>query len=315
MARKKEGLEKAPRHGVVWLFIIILLAVFGGIILAAMFVFGAFGGLGNVAVIEIRGVIQGDKSGGVFGTPVTSSKEIVQLIEKAEKNPLIKAVVVEINSPGGSAVASAEIADALKKSKKPVVSVIREIGASGGYWIASASDRIFAHRLSMTGSIGVISSYLEFAGFLDRYNVTYRRLVAGKYKDAGSPYKELTPEEELLYQQKLDMLYDAFVSEVALNRNLDKRKVRELATGFVYLGTEAKEDGLIDEFGGIDEAKEYLKRLLNVKIELVPYKKKASLMDILSEVMSNQMYRIGTGIGEGLFNSARMYSYPQPALA
>lgn len=315
MARKKEGLEKAPRHGVVWLFVIILLAVFGGIILVAMFVFGAFGGLGNVAVIEIKGVIQGDKSGGVFGMPVTSSKEIVQLIEKAEKNPLIKAVVIEINSPGGSAVASAEIADALKKSKKPVVSVIREIGASGGYWIASASDRIFAHRLSMTGSIGVISSYLEFAGFLDKYNVTYRRLVAGKYKDAGSPYKELTPEEEMLYQQKLDMLYDAFVSEVALNRNLDKKKVRELATGFVYLGTEAKEDGLIDEFGGIDEAKEYLKRLLNVKIELVPYKKKASLMDILSEVMSSQMYRIGAGIGEGLFNSARMYSYPQPALA
>ena len=108
---------------------------------------------------------------------------------------------MEINSPGGSAVASDEIATAVKNAKKPVISLIREVGASGGYWVASASDYIIANRMSITGSIGVISSYLEFSGLMEKYGVGYERLVAGENKDLLTPYKKLEADQKALVQK------------------------------------------------------------------------------------------------------------------
>src|SRR3989344_1664750 len=148
-------------------------------------------GSATVAVIPIEGVITTAEDD--LFSDVANSRDIVDLIKEADNNPNVKAIVFEINSPGGSPVASEEIANAIKQTSKPTVAYIREVGASGGYWIASATDRIFASRMSITGSIGVIGSYLEFDGLLDKYNITYRRLVGGKYKDIGSPFKELTP--------------------------------------------------------------------------------------------------------------------------
>lgn len=311
---KKKNMNEPRKKSNFWTILMIALAVLGVSLISWIILSDGIGGINNVAVIEIKGIITGDKSSTLIGTPTTSSKETAELIKKADENLFIKAILVEINSPGGSAVASAEISDALKKTEKPVIAVIREIGASGGYWIASSTDKIFAHKLSMTGSIGVIGSYLEFAGLMDRYNITYRRLVAGKYKDTGSPYKEMTGEEEMLYQEKLDMLHDAFIEEVAANRKLEKAMVKKLAHGFIFLGTEAKEAGLIDEFGGIDEAKEYLEKELGITARLTTYKRKTGLINLFSEALAQQLYRIGLGVGEGLFNSAKANSYMQPAM-
>ena len=244
----------------------------------------------------------GSDSSGLFEETVTS-KDTIKLIEKAEKNPSIKAVLFEINSPGGSAVASEEIANAIRKINKTKAALIREVGASGGYWIASSTDYVVANRVSITGSIGVIASYLEFPGLLGEYNVTYRRLVAGKYKDIGSPFKEMTDEEQKLFQEDLDIIRDYFVSEVAKNRKMSKKDVDKIANGLFYLGVQAKELGLVDELGGRDEAIRYIEQKEGITAEIVEYKTEKGLLELLSDVISKQSFFIGKGIGSSFFEN------------
>jgi len=255
-------------------------------------------GRGNVAVIPIVGTIS--TQSGTSLTSGTESAGIVKLIEKADKNDEIKAILFEIDSPGGTPVGSDEIAQAIKKSTKPTVAVIRETGASGAYWIASAADKIYANRMSLTGSIGVRASRLEFAGLIQDYNITYRRLVAGKYKDAGDRFKEMTPDEQELYQDILDKLHTEFINTVAENRHMDRARVRELATGFVFLGSEAKELGLVDELGGKDDAITYIEGQLNITAEPVTYKQPGGIFEGLSSMSSEGFYNIGRGIGSTL---------------
>ena len=285
------------------IFVLLFLSVFGflAVIILSLFVGIDVESLsGNVALIPIHGAIVGtDDSEFLFET-TTSSTDTIELIEKADSNPNIKAIILEINSPGGSAVASEEIANAVKKANKTTVAWIREVGASGAYWVASASDYVVANRASITGSIGVLASYLEFAGLLDSYNVTYRRLVSGKYKDIGSPFKEMTDEEKALFQQNLDIIRDYFVSEVAKNRNLNKKDVDKIANGLFYLGVQAKELGLVDELGSKDEVISYIEKKEKIKAEVVEYKKEKTLLDVLSRVLSKQSFFIGKGIGSSL---------------
>ncbi len=257
---------------------------------------------GNVALIPIEGVIAATDSSSFLFDGTVASTQVAELIGKADKNPNIKAIILEINSPGGSAVASEEIANAVRKTNKTTVAWIREVGASGAYWVASASDHIVASRVSITGSIGVIASYLEFPGFLERYNVTYQRLVAGKYKDMGSPFKEMTPEEKAIFQQSLDDMRDYFVSEVAKNRNMNKKDVDKAANGLFYLGAQAKELGLIDELGGKDEAISFIEKKEGIRAEIVEYRKEPTLFDVLSSVLSEQSFFVGKGLGSSLFD-------------
>ncbi|MBS3096784.1 signal peptide peptidase SppA [Candidatus Woesearchaeota archaeon] len=286
------------------IFVLLLLSILG---FMAVGVISLFAGIdveslsGNVALIPIEGVITGSEDSEFIFESVTASPDTIELIEKADKNPSIKAIILEINSPGGSAVASEEIANAVKKTNKTTVAWIREIGTSGAYWIASASDHIVANRVSVTGSIGVIASYLEFPGLLERYNITYQRLVAGKYKDIGSPYKEMTQEERELFQQSLDEIRDYFVGEVAKNRNMGKKEVDKMANGLFYLGSQAKELGLVDEIGGKDEVIGYIEKKEGIKAEIVEYKKEKSLFEVLSRIISRQSFFVGKGIGNSLF--------------
>src|SRR3989338_8178751 len=300
-------MEKAQEPKFRWgyaIFVLLLLSVLGFI---AVGIISVFVGVdveslsGNVALIPIEGVIVATDPNGLFET-VTTSTDAIELIEKADKNSNIKAIILEINSPGGSAVASQEIAEAVKKTNKTTVAWIREVGASGAYWIASSSDHIVANRVSITGSIGVIASYLEFPGFLERYNVSYQRLVSGKYKDIGSPYREMTPEERAIFQQNLDTIRDYFVSEVAKNRNMNKKDVDKIANGLFYLGIQAKELGLVDELGGKDEVIKYIERKEGIKADIAEYKKERTLLDVLSRVLSKQSFFVGKGIGSSLLD-------------
>lgn len=301
-------MEKVPETSFKWgyaIFVLLMLSVLGFI---AVGIISVFVGIdveslgGNVAIISIDGVILPDEDSEFLFESVTSSKDTVELIEEADENPDIKAIILEINSPGGSAVASDEIATAVKKTNKTTVAWIRDIGTSGAYWVASASDHVIANRLSITGSIGVIASYLEFPGLLERYNVTYQRLVSGKFKDIGTPFKELTPEEKLVFQQTLDTMRDYFVAEVAKNRNLNKKDVDKVANGLFYLGAQAKEFGLVDELGSKDEVISYIEKKEGIKAEIVEYKKEKSIFDILSEVFSRQSFAVGKGIGSSFFD-------------
>lgn len=257
---------------------------------------------GNIALISITGVITSEKDESAIFEGSSSSSEIVELIEKADKNPNIKGIILEINSPGGSPVASDEIAQAIKETNKTTVALIREVGASGAYWIASSTEHIIANKMSITGSIGVFASYLEFAGLINEYNVTYQRLVSGRYKDIGSPLKELTQEERRILQEKIDKLYKFFIEEVSKNRNLPKSKVEELSTGIFYLGSEAIEVGLVDELGTKKQAISYIERKEGIIADVVEYKKEKTLLDVLGRLMNEKSFYIGKGIGSALTN-------------
>ncbi|MGV8150685.1 MAG: signal peptide peptidase SppA [Candidatus Woesearchaeota archaeon] len=255
----------------------------------------------NTAIIPINGPIVVDSSGGFFSSDSASSTEIIKMIEKAKSDGSVKAVIFEINSPGGSPVATDEIAyaiESLKEDNITTVAWIRETGASGAYWIASSTDYIVANRMSIVGSIGVFGSYLEWYGLMDNYNVTYKRLVSGEYKDTGTPFRPMSDKEELYIQTKLDKLHDYFISEVAENRNMSYGEVKILATGEIFLGVEAKENGLIDETGSEKEALEYVKSQINEEPKTKEFEKEKSFLESLMDTMSKNSYYIGQGIGD-----------------
>ena len=252
----------------------------------------------KVAVIPIKGIITVGNQNSPLQGSTASSTTIINFLEAANKDNSIKAIILEINSGGGTPVASAEIADKIKQIEKPVVAWIREVGASGAYWIASASDKIVANPLSVTGSIGVISSYLEFSDLMDQYGIKYEQLTAGEYKDVGSPYRELKEQEKALLQNKLNIIHSEFIKEVNKNRNMN---VNQYATGIYYLGTEAKDIGLIDELGGKEKAIEVTKELANIKeAELIYYMEPESILNILNLFTAQLGLNIGRGISSTL---------------
>ncbi|PIN68597.1 signal peptide peptidase SppA [Candidatus Woesearchaeota archaeon CG11_big_fil_rev_8_21_14_0_20_43_8] len=258
---------------------------------------------GNIAIIDLHGVISVD-GGSLFDQGSVSSDDMIQLIEEADKNEDVKGIIIDINSPGGSAVASEEIARAIKEANKTTVALIREIGTSGALWVASATDQVVASPLSMTGSIGVISSYLEFSGLMQDYNVSYERLVAGQYKDMGSPYRQLTYEERKLFQDMLDETHRYFIEAVANNRNLDIEKLKENANGMIFSGTKAKEIGLVDTLGGKREAVKFLETKYNITAETVRYEKRKGFFEMLSGVLSKSSFYVGKGISSSLEQDA-----------
>src|SRR3990167_8037186 len=185
----------------------------------------------------------------------TSSAEFVSCLELIKEDGFIEGVVIEISSYGGSPYASTEIMNAIKNMGKPTVAVIRESAASGGYLIASATDRIFANEVSEIGEIGVTMSYLDYSQKNNTEGIIFQELSTGKFKNYGDPDKPLTSEEKELIMRDLKIMHDAFVSHVSKNRKLDIEKVKNLADGSSMLGKMAKENGLIDTNGGIENAK------------------------------------------------------------
>lgn len=235
----------------------------------------------NVAIIPIEGVITTNGAGGAFSPAGASSSHITTFLKSADEDDRIEAIVLKINSPGGSAVASDEIARAVEDVNKPVIAWIREAGASGAFWIATEADHVIANRMSITGSVGVIASYLEFNGFLEDHNITYRKLTAGKYKDTGNPFAELTQEQAELLQEKLDRTHGFFLDDVQENRNLTDEVRAEIETGIFFLGIEAYELGLIDELGGEQEVMAYLETYLGEEPQFRQYEPPRSFMEEL----------------------------------
>ncbi len=294
---KKEEPKKSGKT-ILWTILGVLFVLF--IVMPLTFSLFDRSAFGNVALIPITGVITADGEG-YFGKSTVSSQAIVDFIQKAEDNSRVKVILLEINSPGGSAVASDEIAGAVKAAKKPVIALIREVGASGGYWVASATDHIIANRMSITGSIGVISSYLEFSGLMEKYGVNYERLVAGEHKDIGTPYRPLDEQERQILQGKLDKIHEFFIEEIVANRGMKKTDVQKLATGEFYVGSEALENGLIDQLGDTKTAEEYITQTYGLKkVEYVEYKETPGLFDLFSKVSSQFSFSMGQGLGSTL---------------
>jgi len=192
----------------------------------------------------------------------TASENIVYYINEAENDSNFKAIILEIDSWGGEATAAKEVADALKRAKKPTIALIREFGLSAAYWAATGADIIFANTTSNVGSIGVTMSYLDYSQQNERDGITYQQISSGKFKDTGDPDKRLNWEEKQLLQRDTDLLNEIFISEVALNRGMEISEVEKLADGSSMLGQMALDNGLIDKLGGEHEALEYLEEIL-----------------------------------------------------
>ena len=213
---------------------------------------------GSVAVVPVQGTIL---TTGTSTRSTITADDLTKILAELKDNRRVDAVILDINSGGGSPVGSDEVGRALQdlRTQKPVVAVVREVGASGAYWVATNTDHIIANRMSITGSIGVTASSFGVEELLDEFNVTYRRLVTGEQKDVGSPFREMSQEDLAFLQEKIDSIHDFFVEEVAHNRNLSVEHVHTLATGEFFLGFEALQEGLVDELGGMQEAKQYLR--------------------------------------------------------
>jgi len=233
----------------------------------------------NIAVIKIRGeivtygtgLINSDGTKNIVSSDVVSSETIIGYFNKIEKDDNIKAIIIEIDSPGGSPVASEEIMDLLKKTMKPTIAVIRESAVSGAYLIATGAKRIYASKFSEVGGIGVTMSYLDYSQKNEQEGLVYQQLSSGKFKDTGDPDKELTTEEKELLMKDIEKMHQLVVENVAINRNLDIKTVEKLADGSTILGQDAKEKGLIDEIGNINDAEEWLKNQLKIEPEFCIY--------------------------------------------
>ena len=193
---------------------------------------------------------------------ITASEEVVSYLREASKDEKIKAVLIEIDSPGGMPVAAEEIAEGIKTLGKPSVAWIRGTGTSAAYWVASAAGTIVASSNSDVGSIGVTYSYLDNVEKNTKDGLTYNMLSAGKYKDIGNPDKPLTADERSLIERDLNIIRDNFISAVAVNRKLSESKVRALADGSSMLGAAAKNNGLVDLLGTQETVYDSLKQLL-----------------------------------------------------
>ncbi len=216
----------------------------------------------------------------------------------------VRALIFEINSPGGAVLPSKEIAEYIKKLDIPTVAWIRDLGASGAYWIASACDRIVADPCSGVGSIGVISSHLEFSGMMKKYGVGYQGYKTGEFKDMGVPFRKPTEKEKSSIQEHINNIHSRFVKSVAENRGLDPRKIGRLANGKLYLGDEAKKAGLVDQLGGRSEAIRMCESLGKFKHIMVAEIEdpREELMVALRSFLSIAPMGIGRGISEGLFD-------------
>jgi len=211
---------------------------------------------GAVAVVRVEGVIVGGRSGS-FLDAVAAGENIVGQLRRARKDPAVKAVVIRLNSPGGSAAASLEIGeeiDRMREAGKVVVAYMGDTAASGAYWIAAKSNAIVANPATLTGSIGVIIQTQQLTGLYDKLGIDTETYKSGPFKDMGSPDRPPTDEERAIFQGIVDEMYREFVNVVAEGRDISVERVRELADGRVYTGRQAHELGLVDRLGDFEDA-------------------------------------------------------------
>lgn len=235
---------------------LVLLLFFSVVLIASISLISVSGISGErIAVIPVKGGIVVDSSGGWFSSEA-DAYQILEYLKIAEEDPSIRAVMLDINSPGGSPLASAEIEQAVKNMSKPVVAWIGETGASGAYYIASAADYIITHRYTITGSIGAVTYILQIPGFLEEYGINMTAIKSGNYKDMGSMFRNITEEDRQLLQEIVDYIYEDFKQVVLANREgkITQAQLDSIADGRILLGKDAYIYGLVDGLGVRNDA-------------------------------------------------------------
>jgi len=221
-------------------------------------------GSDKVLLIDISGALTTSKDSGIFPEPSLPARLKEELI-KAEEDDHIKAIVLRINTPGGTVTSSDilyhELQEFKQKRKVPIITSIMDLGTSGGYYVAMASDYIFAHPSTITGSIGVIMLTLNAQGLLEKVGIQPTAILSGPKKSMGSPFRSMNEEERAIFQDAIDRLYARFLAVVEQGRpKLNTTQIRQLADGRIYTADIAKAEGLIDEIGYLDDAIERAKK-------------------------------------------------------
>ncbi|MFW6237969.1 MAG: signal peptide peptidase SppA [Halanaerobiales bacterium] len=217
-------------------------------------------GEGKVARINLSGTIQ--EVGAEFGAGGITPAFVESQLQKAREQK-VEAVVLRVNSPGGSVAASQEIAELIADYEKPVVVSMGDVAASGGYYISAPADAIVARPGTQTGSIGVIFTMVNPEGLFDKIGLEMETITSGEHKDMFN--RELTEEERKLVQDLSDEAYNQFIGEIVEGRELSEEEVREQATGEVFMGSQAYELGLVDELGGYQQALELAGSLADIE--------------------------------------------------
>lgn len=278
--------------------VVLLLGISGGIFLGD-----------TVAVIPLEGQIAYGESNILEGK-VANPENIKNSLKQAEEDPSVSAILLEINSPGGSPVASEEVMSAVKNCTKPVVVWISDQGASGAYLVASSADKIVASPSSIVGSIGVILSLTDLSELYQKIGVDMYSIKAGEYKDMGAIYRDLTAAEEKMLQEMVDQDYDYFIHLVAENRNLNESYVRSIAEGKIYTGSQAKDLKLVDETGGKKQALDLAARLggLSDSYRVITITPSQNFEDVINSLSTNAAYALGKGIGSFMEKGAVEYN-------
>lgn len=242
----------------------------------------------TIAVVSIHGVIGGG------GSPLDGEGMLAYVSEQlksAAEDDSVKAVILQIDSPGGGLTASDQLyheVQRLRKKGKPVLAWAGSVMASGGYYIAAAADEIMANPTSTVGSIGVIMQHYQVSDLLGKIGVRVDPITSGEHKDIGSPYREMTPEERALLQEYINVAHQRFVDIVATGRNMPEDKVREVATGGIFDAESAKRLGLVDSVGYIEDAVAWAeKKAGRSGMRIVGYRRLLSFGDIFAEASSS----------------------------
>jgi len=228
---------------------------------------------GTLAVVELK-------------DEILSSENIVRQFKKYRENSSVKGIVFRVESPGGGVSASQEIYEEVKKTRdegKPVVVSMGSVAASGGYYVSCGASKIVANPGTVTGSIGVISQFMNFNQLMGKVGVGTTTIKSGKFKDVGSPYREMTDEEKKYFQETIDDVYQQFLGVVETERKLSPDAVKKLADGRIFTGKKAYEVGLVDTLGTYEDAIALAAHLAKISgtPKIVKERKKERLSDIL----------------------------------
>jgi len=249
----------------------------------------------KIAIVEIKGVI-GQSSG------------IIEEIHQYQEDEGVKAIILRIDSPGGGVGPSQEIHQEIlrAKLKKKVVTSMGSVAASGGYYIACASDLIVANPGTITGSIGVLMEFTNIEELFKKIGIKGVVLKSGEHKDVGSPFREMTPEETRMMQEVIDNIHQQFIQAVIMGRKMDQAKVMEIADGRILSGEQAKQIGLVDQLGNLQDAIDITAKMVGIEgkpnilypkrrlsfLEMIMREATSAVLDSLSEKGFELNYRL-----------------------
>jgi len=308
-----------------WLAMIVFLTVLTGCSLPKLSLFPETGPLKEVTlegtgeekilVVNIDGPISDQPKDKLLRTEPGMVQELVTHLQKAAKDPQIKALLVKVNSPGGTITASDilyhEISAYKKRSGAKVVVAMMDVAASGGYYLSLPADWIMAHPTTITGSVGVIFMRPGVSGFMDKYGFTMTINKSGKQKDMGSPFRAPTEEDDAIFQQLIDQMAARFYGLVQKHRQLTPEQMEKVKTARIFMADEAKAIGLVDDIGYLKDAVAKAKTLAGLRADakVVTYRRQESAEDnIYNPAMSSGP---GGGLEANLPTLTRFLDIPE----